>query len=86
MCEVYYYGQINRVKPLCLLDRYAYQKTLTLEQFSQKQFNQMNITVTKLLKFIDLVAVLASDACQVNYTDKNKNIKIRFFFVLIESD
>ncbi len=67
MCEVYYYGQIDRVKPFCLLDRYAYQETLTLKEFSQRQFTQMNTTLTKLLQFIDQVAVLAADACQVNF-------------------
>lgn len=67
MCEVYYYGQENHIKPLCLLDRYAYQETLTLREFSQRQFNQMHLTVTKLLEFIDQIAVLAADACQVNF-------------------
>ena len=73
MCEVYYYGQTNRVKPFCLLDRYAYQKTLTLKEFSQRQFTQMNATVVKLLEFIDQVAVLAADACQVR-------IRLKAFF------
>jgi hypothetical protein len=67
MCEVYYYGQIDRVKPLCLLDRYAYQETLTLQEFSQRQSTQMNTTLAKLMQFIDQVAVLAADACQVNF-------------------
>jgi hypothetical protein len=68
MCEVYYYGQIDRVKPLCLLDRYAYQETLTLQEFSQRQSTQMNTTLAKLMQFIDQVAVLAADACQVNFS------------------
>jgi hypothetical protein len=85
MCEVYYYGQTNRVKPFRLLDRYAYQETLTLQEFSQRQFNQMNITVAKLLEFIDQIAVLAADACQVNHR-KKKNFfffknEIFFFFL-----
>jgi len=76
MCEVYYYGQTNRVKPLCLLDRYAYQETLTLQEFYRRQFTQMNITVKKLLEFIDQIAVLAADACQVNLSKK------RFFILM----
>jgi hypothetical protein len=71
MCEVYYYGQINRVKPLCLLDRHAYQETLTLQEFSRRQFAQMNLIVNKLLEFIDQVSVLAADACQVNHQKKS---------------
>jgi hypothetical protein len=66
MSEVYYYGQTNRVKPFCLLDRYAYQETLTLQEFSRRQFAQMNLTLSKLIQFVDQVAVLAADACQVN--------------------
>lgn len=65
MCEVYYYGQKNQTQPFCLLDRHAYQQTLTLEEFSQRQFAQMHLTVVKLTKFLDQVAVLAADACQV---------------------
>ncbi|CAF3175521.1 unnamed protein product [Rotaria sp. Silwood2] len=64
MCEVYYYGQKNYVQPFCLLDRHAYQETLTLSEFSRRQFLQMNTTVIKLTKFLDQVAVLAADACQ----------------------
>ncbi|CAF1414036.1 unnamed protein product [Rotaria sordida] len=64
MCEVYYYGQANYVQPFCLLDRHAYQETLTLQEFSRRQFLQMNTTVIKLTKFLDQVAVLAADACQ----------------------
>jgi hypothetical protein len=66
MCDVYYYGQINRVKPFCLLDRYAYQETLTLQEFSRRQSLQMNQTVAQLIEFLDQIAVLAADACQVN--------------------
>jgi hypothetical protein len=76
MCEVYYYGQVDHVKPFCLLDRYAYQETLTLQEFSRRQFTQMNITVKKLLEFIDQIAVLAADACQVNLSKK------RFFILM----
>ncbi|CAF4531902.1 unnamed protein product, partial [Rotaria socialis] len=64
MCEVYYFGQKNQAQPFCLLDRHAYQQTLTLEEFTRRQFAQMDTTVTKLNKFLDQVAVLASDACQ----------------------
>ncbi|CAF4669138.1 unnamed protein product [Rotaria sp. Silwood1] len=64
MCEVYYYGQTNYVQPFCLLDRHAYQETLTLQEFSRRQILQMNTTVIKLTKFLDQVAVLAADACQ----------------------
>jgi hypothetical protein len=67
MCEVYYYGQTDRVQPFCLLDRYAYQETLTLKDFSKRQFTEINTTLMKLLQFIDQVAVLAADACQVNF-------------------
>ena len=73
MCEVYYYGQIDRVKPFYLLDRYAYQETLNLEEFSRRQFTQMDQTVEKLMRFIDQVAVLAVDACQVNLSCLEKN-------------
>jgi hypothetical protein len=66
MCEVYYYGQTTRVKPLCLLDRHAYQETLTLSEFSRRQFIQMNITVIKLKELLDHIASLAVKACQVN--------------------
>ena len=65
MCEVYYFGQSNRIQPFCLLDRHAYQETLTLQEFSRRQLAQMNETVNKLTKFLDQVAVLAADACQV---------------------
>ena len=67
MCEVYYYGQTDRVKSFCLLDRHAYQQTLTLQEFTRRQFTQMDVTVEKLVKFIDQVAVLAADACQVRF-------------------
>ncbi|CAF5087384.1 unnamed protein product, partial [Rotaria sp. Silwood1] len=50
--------------PFCLLDRHAYQETLTLQEFSRRQILQMNTTVIKLTKFLDQVAVLAADACQ----------------------
>lgn len=72
MCEVYYYGQTNRVIPFCLLDRHAYQKTLTLQEFTRRQFTQMDVTVEKLIKFIDQVAVLAADACQVRFLSKRR--------------
>lgn len=81
MCEVYYYGQVNRVKPLCLLDRFAYQETLTLNEFCQRQTSQMNATLVRLTEFIDQVAVLAAGACQVNFleiTFENKNKTICF--------
>jgi len=66
MCEVYYYGQADHIKPFCLLDRYAYQETLTLQEFSRRQSAQMNSTGMKLMEFIDQVAALAANACQVN--------------------
>ena len=66
MCEAYYYGETDRIKPLCLLDRYAYQETLTLQEFSRRQFAQMNVTTIKLHELIDQVAVLAANACQVS--------------------
>ena len=66
MCEAYYYGETDRVKPLCLLDRSAYQETLTLQEFSRRQFVQMNATTMKLHELIDQVAVLAANACQVS--------------------
>ncbi len=86
MCEVYYYGQTNRVKPLCLFDRYAYQETLTLQEFSRRQFTQMNITVAKLLDFTDQIAVLAADACQVNHRKTNFIKNKMFFFFILESN
>ena len=66
MCEVYYFGQTDRVEPLCLLDRYAYLRTLTLEEFSRRQAAQMETTLMKLKDFLDHVADLAAKACQVN--------------------
>jgi uncharacterized protein YqfB (UPF0267 family) len=65
MCEVHYYGQNDQVQALCLLDRYAYQQTLTLDEFIRRQFTQMNITLMKLKDFIDHVANLADQACRV---------------------
>lgn len=76
MCEVYYFGQINRVKPFYLLDRYAYQETLTLQEFTQRQFAQMDQTLEKLMNFIDQVAVLASNACQVKFCVRVKTSSI----------
>ena len=77
MCEVYYYGQNNRVEPFCLLDRYAYQETLNLQEFCRRQYAQMNVTVMKLTKFLDQIATLAADACQVY------NIK-RFLIIIAQ--
>lgn len=76
MCEVYYFGQTNRVKPFYLLDRYAYQQTLTLEEFTRRQFTQMDETLVKLMQFIDQVAVLAADACQVKVLFRNRRCLI----------
>ena len=81
MCEVYYFGQKDRVQPLCLLDRYAYLKTLTLAEFSQRQTAQMDTTLMKLKDFLDHIADLAAKACQVNtgqFTDTEKFTLLRF--------
>ncbi|CAF0983043.1 unnamed protein product [Adineta steineri] len=64
MCEVYYYGQTDRIKPFCLLDRHVYQQTSTLEEFSRRHFAQMNATSIKLREFIDQIAILAVHACE----------------------
>lgn len=67
MCEVYYFGQTDNVQALSLLDRHAYQQTLTLEEFLRRQSTQMDRTLTKLKEFLDHVAILASQACQVDF-------------------
>ena len=66
MCEVHFYGQPGRVKAFCLLDRAAYQQTLTLDEFVRRQFAQMQSTVIRLKKFLDHVASLAAKACEVS--------------------
>lgn len=65
MCEVHYFGQNDRVQALCLLDRHAYQQTLSLDEFLRRQSAQMNRTLAQLRDFLDHVAGLAAQACQV---------------------
>lgn len=77
MCEAYYYGVEDHIQALCLLDRHAYQETLTLDEFSRRQFVQINATAVKLQGFIDQVAVLAANACQVSGRHRSRSSRAR---------